>query len=47
MQEDNDQKHKSRLCPPWKQENHIATLDWSSLSPDANPIQYDWNLMKV
>ena len=39
LQEDNDQKHRSRLCTAWKTENGITTLDWPSQSPDANPIE--------
>ena len=30
LQEDNDPKHRSRLCTAWKTENGITTLDWPS-----------------
>jgi len=39
LQEDNDPKHRSRLCTAWKQENGVDVLDWPSQSPDANPIE--------
>lgn len=47
LQEDNDPKHRSRLCTSWKEQNGITTLDWPSQSPDANPIENVWSLMKT
>jgi len=38
LQEDNDPKHRSKLCTEWKQQSGIVILDWPSQSPDANPI---------
>ena len=40
LQEDNDPKHRSKLCTEWKQQSGIVTLDWQS--PDANPIGNVW-----
>jgi hypothetical protein len=35
LQEDNDSKHRSRLCTIWKTENGIQHLDWPAQSPDV------------
>lgn len=47
LQEDNEPKHRSRLCSAWKQENDVNVLDWLSQLPDANPIEKVWAFMKL
>ncbi len=44
--EDNDPKHTSGLCTQWKAANQINRLDWPVNSPDLNPIENVWGLMK-
>lgn len=44
--EDNDPKHKSRLCNSWKEENGIQQMNWPQ-SPDCNPIENFWAFIKA
>ena len=45
--EDNDPKHRSRLCT-WKYHQHgIQQMEWPPQSPDCNPIENVWSLMKA
>lgn len=45
--EDNDPKHKSRLCTDWKNENDIQQMVWLPQSPDCNPIENVWSIIKA
>lgn len=38
--------HRSKLVKSYLQEKNVAVLDWPGNSPDLNPIENLWQVMK-
>ena len=43
---DNDPKHTSNLVKEFYTKNHCKKIDWHASSPDLNPIENIWSIMK-
>ena len=47
LQHDNDPKHTAKYTKEWFENNGISTLNWPSQTPESNPNENLWNILKV